>query len=127
MADSYGGESRVLLFGHDSGLLRTRQLLLERNACVAVVVTTIQEFRACVLSRAFQLVLLCQSLSADECETSAQFSQEHAPSTRLLLMFTRVGKCIPEHADVLLDSLAGPKVFIETTRRMLDNNSFHLA
>ena len=34
-------------------------------------------------------------------------------------MFTSVGKCIPDHADVLLDAHAGPKVFIETTQRML--------
>jgi hypothetical protein len=119
MADSQVSAPCVLIFGHDTGLLVTRQLLLEREGCLVHVVRWVKEFRACVLGQAFELILLCQSLSPDECESASKFAREYAPTTRLLLMFTRVGKCIPEHADVLLDSLAGPKVFVETARRML--------
>ena len=127
MADDHAGESRVLLFGSDNGLLTTRQLLLERNGCEVSVVRTFQDFCMHVRDRAFDLILLCQSLSADECELASRFAQERAPSARLLLMFTRVGSSIPGHADVLLDSLAGPKVFIETARRMLAGNAGQLA
>jgi hypothetical protein len=123
MADDQVSVSRVLIFGHDNGLLVTRQLLLERDGCQVHVVRWAKEFRTCVLGQTFELILLCQSLSPDECESAAKFAQEHAPTTRLLLMFTRVGKCIPEHADVLLDSLSGPKVFVETARRMLASAS----
>lgn len=113
--------SLVLLFSHDSGLLLTRQLLLEREGCTVVNSSSMAQFRACVLSQSFNLIMLCQSITAEECEAACRFKQEHAPSARLLLMFTSVGKCMPEYADVLLDAHAGPRVFIETTQRMLAN------
>ena len=109
----------VLSLTHESGLMWTRRLLLEREGCNVVTASNIPEFRACVRSQAFDLILLCQSISPSECESAAQFAREHAPSARLLLMFNRIGKCMPEHADVLLDSLAGPKAFLQTAQRLL--------
>ena len=115
------GERSVLLFSNDQSLLLTRTLLLEREGCTVLSASKIPDFRTCLLSRSFDLILLCQSISAEECESAADFAREHAPLARLLVMFTRVGKCIPDHADVLLDAQAGPRAFIETAQRMLAN------
>lgn len=116
---SHDGNSSVLSFSRDPTLLMTRTLLLQRAGCKVLSASNIPEFRACLLSQPFDLILLCQSISGEECESAAEFAREYAPSARLLLMFTRVGKCMPDHADVLLDAHAGPKVFLETAQRML--------
>ena len=117
------GEKSVLLFTRDLSLMLTRTLLLERDGFTVMSASEMREFRACLLRRSFDLILLCQSLSAEECESAADFAREHAPSARLLVMFTRIGKCIPDHADVLLDAHAGPKVFLETAQRMLTSSA----
>ncbi len=66
MANGHDGKSRILLFGYDLGLLLTRQLLLERNGYQVHVVTTLRDFRTCVLCEAFDLILLCQSRASSE-------------------------------------------------------------
>ncbi len=119
MEDQYGTRPRVLSFGHDQSLLVTRQLLLEKSGHSVVCATNTSEFRTLVLRTTFDLILLCQSISSEECESASRFAREYAPEARLLLMFVRVGKCVPDHADVLLDAQAGPKVFLETTQRIL--------
>ena len=123
MADSHDGGSLVLLFSHDASLLMTRRLMLEHEGCKVATSSSLPEFRACLLRHSFDLILLCQSISPEDCEAASQWRREHAPLTRLLLMFTRVDKWMPEHADVLLDARAGPKAFLETARRMLASNT----
>lgn len=115
----HSAKRSVLSPTHESSLMWTRRLLLEREGCTVITASNIPEFRACLMSQTFDLILLCQSITGPECASAAQFAREHAPSARLLMMFNRVGNCMPEHADVLLDSLAGPKVFLQTAHRML--------
>ena len=117
MSGGHDGKSSVLSFSRDSTLLMTRTLLLERAGCTVIGAANLQEFRTRLLSQPVDLILLCQSISAEECESAANFAREHAPSARLLLMFTRIGKCVPDQADVLLDAHAGPRVFVETAQR----------
>jgi hypothetical protein len=122
MLDTHDEKSFVLSFSRDATLLMTRTLLLQRTGCTVMGATNLQEYRALLLSRPFDLILICQSVSADECGLAAQFAKEYAPSARLLLMFTRIGKCVIDQADVLLDAHAGPKVFVETAQRMLSHS-----
>ena len=112
-----GGKS-VLLFSRDQSLLLTRTLLLGREGCSVMSASEMPDFRAFLLSRPFDLVIVCQSITAEECASAADFVREHAPSARLLMMFARDER-IPGQADVLLDAHAGPKAFVETATRML--------
>ena len=125
MAGGHDGKSSVLSFSRDATLLMTRTLLLQRAGCTVVGASNLTEFRALLRSQPFELILLCQSISAEECDAAASYGREYAPSARLLLMFTRIGKCIPDQADVLLDAHAGPKIFLETAQRMLSNAAGH--
>lgn len=125
MSGEHDEKSPVLSFSRDATLLMTRTLLLERAGCVVDSASNLPEFRALLLSQPFKLILLCQSISPEECDSATQFAKEYAPSARLLLMFTRIGKCVPDQADVLLDAHAGPKVFLETAQRMLANSAGH--
>ena len=98
-----------------------RTLLLEREGCIVVSASEVPELRARLLGHSFDLVLICQSITAEESESAVEFAREHAPSARLLAMFTSVDKCIPGQADVILDAHAGPEAFIETVKRMLSS------
>ena len=122
MSGSQTAKYSVLSLSHDPTLLMTRMLLLQRAGCEVAGANSLQEFRACILRQSFDLILICQSMSSEECEAASSFAREFAPSARLLVLFTRIGKCIPEQADVLLDAHAGPRVLVETAQRMLGSS-----
>ena len=119
MSGNHDGKPSVLTFSRDPALQTTRTLLLRHAGFFVVGAGNLPEFRARVLSQPFDLILVCQSITGEDCEAACRFAGEYAPASRLLLMFTRLGKCVPEETDVLLDAQAGPKVFLETAQRMI--------
>ena len=121
MSGGQRAKSSVLSLSHDPALLRTRMLLLQRAGCKVSCASNLQDFQTCILSQQFDLIMICQSMSAEECDAATRLAREFAPTARVLLMFTRIGKCVPEQADVMLDAHAGPRVLVETAQRMLSS------
>ena len=107
----------ALCYGHDALLLLTRQRMLMQLGCSCDTVMSDGDYEAQLWSAAPSLIVLCQSLTGEECGYAARFAAEHSPGSRLVVMFTRVDKCVPNQAHVMLTSSDGPKAFIKA---MLD-------
>lgn len=114
-----GSTSRALLFGHEETLLLSRKGLLKTVDCECLVVTTLFACREALLQGGFQLIILCQTVSGDECTEASDFAAEHCGGTPLLVMYGRHAKCKTELEYVLLDAKAGPDTFIKTVQGML--------
>ena len=103
----------ALCYGHDTLLLITRQRMLMLLGCSCDTVMNDGDYEAQLWSATPSLIVLCQSLSGEECSYAAQFAAEHSPKSRLVVMFTRVDKCVPNAAHVMLTSSDGPKAFMK--------------
>ena len=113
----------VLLFGHDPRLLQTRSWVFQRNGCAAHTVTSEQEFRTEFLQHHPHVLLLCQTLSARECEAAASFAEEHGPNTRCILLYTRETGWSLDREHILLNSNEGPRHLVDTVRRVLESRA----
>lgn len=94
---------------------------MEREGCVVYTAHTEQEFRTEFLQYEPDVFILCQTLSAEECERAGRFAEEHSPKSRCVLLFTHYGDWVIEREHVLLNSNDGPRVLVDTMRRVLDN------
>ena len=111
--------THALLFGHETGLLLSRKSLLSTIGCNCLVITTLAASKEALLSGSFDLFILCQTLSGDECTSASQFVEEHRPGIPLLIMFARHARCEPHQQFVVLDASSGPEAFLHTAGRLL--------
>lgn len=118
-----GGDGHcALTFGYDRSLILSRQRLLEKTGCRSLVALSMQEFVTALESNPVDLVVLCQTVSSEECESIVQRLEQQAPGAQMLIMFNRHDVCRPEGSGVtylLQDSMSGPSHFVQTAERML--------
>lgn len=79
------GKARILCCGHDPVLNRTRRLIFEKDFDVSVA-QNIPEAETLLANRHFALLLLCYSLTDDECRILASLRDQHGPETRILAL-----------------------------------------
>jgi hypothetical protein len=80
-----GRKPELLCVGRDAVLNRTRRLVLER--CFAVELAhSLPEAQAKLTGRRFDLVLLCYSLTDDECRRAVEFIHRLAAAPRILAL-----------------------------------------
>ena len=109
----------ALCYGHDALLLLTRQRMLMLLDCSCETVTSYTEFRERLRSGTPRIIVLCQSLTGEECSQASHFAAQHCPESRLVVMFTRLEKCVPQEAYGLMATHAGPKVFSRIMSELL--------
>ncbi|HEX3570197.1 MAG TPA: hypothetical protein VHU44_05185 [Acidobacteriaceae bacterium] len=109
----------ILCYGRDAILLETRQRVLERIGVPVAVVSAASDFRAAVREAEPALILLCQSLSSEECTSAAYFASEHSPASKVLVMYVVEPCCVlpQEHEEFF--SMDGPAALVKTVNRMI--------
>ena len=76
---------RILCLGHDPLLNRTRRLILEPRFQVRLA-NTLAEATALLASEPCDLVLLCYSLTDDECGAMVEFIHKLTAETKILVL-----------------------------------------
>src|SRR5436305_3833568 len=99
------GLSRVLCVSHDELLLETRQLVLA-SRYQAVSVRGIEEMEA--LDENFDAVLLCHTLSAEECGRATKIAQRRWPKAKMVAISTAEMSCV-SFADQVVWAQDGPR------------------
>ena len=79
------GKPEILCVGHDSVLNRTRRMILERCFAVALA-QSLSEATALLRGRRFALVLLCHSLTDDDCRSIVDFIHSLQSTVRILVL-----------------------------------------
>lgn len=115
-------KSRVLCFGRDLQLLRTRLQVLAR-AYDAVEVSSIEELETLPTEPTFQLVLLCHTLSSVESQASAAIIQQRWPHAKIMALTSGVSGAPYEQADAIVLSAQGPVVLLQAIDRLICRSS----
>ena len=115
---SQSAPSTVLCFSHDATLLMTRQWMLQREHYLVLGVMSQADFRA-EICRGWVDLVLCQSLSEEECRDAVRFAAEHAPAARCAVLRTSHAKALPDGNVVAFEVGNGPDDFLQTITRML--------
>ena len=109
----------ALCFGHEALLLLTRQRMFMLLGCLCDTVSTDADYEARLWTETPSIIVLCQSLSGEECGYASHFAAEHSPRSRVVVMFTRIEKCVPNQAHIMLTSSDGPSAFMKAMSDLL--------
>ena len=109
---------RVLVVSRDEMLLRTRKMILGAFFVVEVAGRLPEAVTAMKRSK-FDLIVLCHSLTADECEALAFLSQQHTPRPLILAMNPSSRTSVKTWADAQLGMDVGPYALVKKCAEML--------
>jgi DNA-binding response OmpR family regulator len=110
--------ARVLVISRDEMLLRSREMILGAFFTVRSA-GRFSEARALLMSEGFDLIVICHSLTCDECEGLAMLAREQAPSPLILAMSASSQEAIKPWADRQLGVDAGPYALVKKCAEML--------
>jgi CheY-like chemotaxis protein len=110
--------ARVLVVGRDEMLLRTREMILGAFFVVQGA-GRFPEAVAAMRRGRFDLIVLCHSLTGDECEALALLAQEQTPRSLILAMSASSQKSVRPWADKQLGVDAGPYALVKKCAEML--------
>ena len=110
--------ARVLVVSRDEMLLRSREMILGAFFAVRGAGRFV-EARSLLTSNSFDLIVLCHSLTADECERLASMARERAPRCQVLAMSSTSGGSVKPWADKQLGVDAGPYGLLKKCAEML--------
>ena len=89
---------KVVVYGNDPLLLLTRRLLLERAGFTVFTTSHFEEEIELMATQEPQLLILCQSLHAEETQTALMMAREVRPQMKTLLMLEADTLTITYHA-----------------------------
>jgi hypothetical protein len=118
--------AHILCVGHDRMLLNTRRWILEALYQVDIA-ATIPDATDKIAKISFDLVILCNSLSLEECSQVGGLVRGKAPKTKVLRLLgaaidgTSAGNTTPAqvYSDQEMDTTDGPPGLLKKTIEML--------
>jgi DNA-binding response OmpR family regulator len=108
----------VLLHGHDAVLLDTRRMVLEVQGFE--VLSSMQESTVlkALVSRRIDLLILCHTLSKEECDHLLDSAKRYQPAMKRLVLYLGYPAC-GIHEEGILSALEGPAAFAHTVNHLL--------
>lgn len=106
---------RVLCISRDQRLLETRQLVLITRY-QATCVHNPEEIQDIPEHEAFDVLLLCHTLSQEECQRSADIARKRWPAIKVVAIWLGWPKSL-EFADVPVSATEGPNSLFEAIER----------
>jgi hypothetical protein len=97
----------VLLYGRDRQLSETRQLILQRAGYGVWVATDLAQMDALSDVDGIDLVILCHSLTLEECGRALAFGRCRWPFVQSLFLSTVGSWCEAGESDQVFDSTQG--------------------
>jgi len=110
--------ARVLVVSRDEMLLRSREMILGAFFAVRGAGRFV-EARTLLTSNNFDLIVLCHSLTPDECERLAAMARDRAPRCQVLAMSPTSRGTLKPWADKQLGVDAGPYGLVKKCAAML--------
>lgn len=117
-------QTKILVYGHDPHLLMTRRRMFEHAGFRVFTTLVFANAIQLTMKQHFDVVMLCQTLSADEREEMLATAHAIQPPTKtLVLMMGDIP--IPDvgTGDIVLKALERPKNLLAVIERMLASKS----
>lgn len=109
----------VLVHGSDEALLSTRTMVLE-NAGFRVLSSVDQAEAEAVIERGdIALVVLCHSLSSEDCDAVVKVANEQNPPLKTLVLTAGESKCAEHSPAASISAFDGPRKLVETVQFLL--------
>jgi DNA-binding NtrC family response regulator len=110
----------VLVFGRDYQLVHTRGMILEKAGFRVRTASSLPDIQQLLSEPAMDVMLLCHSLSTQECTEALALTHERWPSIQTIALVSGSSDCGSEAADAIMESTAGPAKLISAVRSRLN-------
>jgi hypothetical protein len=113
-------QSSILLYGHDRPLLETRIQVLELSGARIWVATNLAGFDQIIAVVAIDLVVLCHTLTQEECDAALVITNLYRPQVRSLLLISGLRGCQRGSAEQVVDTASGPGNLLRTVEHIIE-------
>lgn len=114
---------RILLFGSDSHLLKTRQLVLQNAGYETYLATSVLALNHIVsahpINLPIDLLLLCHSLAPEECKRARSIARARFPNIKVLILAVNRLISYSADGDSVVDTAEGPKTLLATVEELV--------
>ena len=113
------GQKRILLVSRDPMVLQTRKLMLGAYFDVSAA-GRVLEAKIILAERPFDLIVLCYTLTDDDCQKILDASRLHCSDAKILMLTVTGGAASPSAMDsYLLPAEQGPFVLVKKSAELL--------
>jgi hypothetical protein len=109
----------ILMYGRDEHLLETRKWVLQSRGYRVLTMLDPSALAAIPLNPSIPLLLLCDSLSTQECEVAAALASARWPEIHCLVLDVEVGRAPAGLLGQLLHTMDGPAKLISIVSRIV--------
>jgi DNA-binding response OmpR family regulator len=115
-----GYRTSILIYGRDPVLLETRRLILELSGYSVTIASDLAVVQRTIESQRIDLLLLCHSLSMEECGRAIALSASN-PSMKNLVLIAGKTSCHSRIASQVFDSMEGPARLVSAVKALADS------
>ncbi len=113
----------IVMYGHDEHLLATRQWVLQSRGYRVLTVTTPSKFVAIPEVPPIKLLILCHSLSHEECDVAIALARERWPGIQSLALDADGTRMPDGLLGQLLHTMDGPAKLISVVNQIVGNST----
>jgi hypothetical protein len=114
-------QTTILMYGHDEHLLETRQWVLQSRGYRVLTMLDPSAFASIPLVPSIPLLLLCHSLSPQECNVATALASTRWPEIQSLVLDADGGRAPSGLLGQLLHTMDGPAKLISLVNRIVGN------
>jgi DNA-binding response OmpR family regulator len=108
--------SSILIFGYDDHLLNSRRWVLEGQGYVVKTTFDLKEAGQILSTGQIDLLILCQTLSAEDYASALALARSKQPAIGILVMDPDSTKRTATDGTTILTDFPSPKSFIDAVR-----------
>jgi hypothetical protein len=110
--------AQVVCVGNDVLLLQTRGWILERRFRVTTA-KGLTELAAQITEDSFDVLILCQTLSMEECEAAMSLVHSQSPSVRIMRITKSRSAVFNLENEMRFDQARGPQAFLDCVSELV--------
>ncbi len=114
----------ILVYGTDAHLLKTRRWVLERSGACVWTATDLKGFSEVPATEQIDLIILCHSLSMEECGRGLAVAHMRWPRVQSLILTSGVRGCDGGFQDQVADASLGPVYLLKAVSRLVGPEHF---
>jgi len=113
-----GPSLSILLYGKDRSLLNTRELILLRAGYRVFTASDLLEIDSVVQGESVDLLILCHTLTLEQCGRALAFGHSRWPFMKSLLLAATDSWCAAGKPELVFEAAAGPAELLATVGRL---------
>lgn len=110
----------VLVYGSDEVLLDTRTMVLRQAGFQVFSAISSGDAESIMKSGEIGLIVLCHSLSEEDCESALDFANRQRPPLNILVLSATGSTCSEQTKGSVLSPFDGPRKLVQRVRDLLD-------